>query len=290
MKYSILITAFLCFSISALSQFRKVEFTLYPNGLVYDDTTISRLKHIVDSMHTQYSKSNRHRSYYSHPQTKGHYITSRSGMATQILSDIQNKISLQDLVKKYPEVKREENLLIVLQETTYPNGRKDFRYTPCPQYNSNYFEIGLNTDKPEQIQTTGSDVRGRTGNWVYQYWPPGSNNGECINAFYLDSALKTIALPERYAAMLRYADYMIDSATSIYVPTGQGICGPKYDEALKKYVQPDTRDSAGQAKKVIAEAVKEALLLRCPTSILFENRKILFKTGGAYFKTLSSCI
>ena len=271
MKYSILITAFLCFSISALSQFRKAEFTLYANGLVYDDTTISRLKHIVDSMHSQYSKSYRRQSYYSHPQTKGHYITSRSGNAKQVLPDIQNNIPLQDFVKKYPEVKREENLLIVLLETIYPNGKKEFRYTFNPQNIENNLAIGLDTDKTEQIQTTGSDVRGRTGNWVYQYWPPGSNNGECINAFYLDSPLKTIALPERYAAMLRYADYMVDASASIYLPTAQSVCGPKYAEALQKYVPEDTRDSAGQAKKVIAEAVKEALRLRCPTSILFEN-------------------
>lgn len=271
MKYTILIVTFLCCTITAFNQFRKPQFTLYANGLVYDDTTISRLKHIADSMHSQYPKSNQHRSYYSHPQTKGHYISSRSGNAKQVLLDIQNNISLQDFVKKYPQVKREENLLIVLQETIYPNGKKEFRYTPCPQYNSNYLAIGLDTDKPEQIQTTGSDVSGRTGNWVYRYLPPGSNNGECIDAFYLDSPLKTIALPERYAAMLRYADYMIDSATSIYLPYGQGICGPKYEEALKKYVQPDTRDSAGQAKKLIAEAVKEALQLKCATSILFEN-------------------
>jgi hypothetical protein len=270
MKCSILITAFLYFSFTALSQFRKAEFTLYENGLVYDDTTISLLKHIVDSMHSQYPKSNQQGCYYSQPQTKGHYITSRSGNAKQVLLDIQNNISLQDFVKKYPQVKREENLLIVLLERKYSNGINEFRYTPYPENKENYLEICLD-NRSELLHITDSDIRGRTGNWVYCYWPPGSDHGECIDAFYLDSPLKTIALPERYAAMLRYADYMIDTSTSIYLPTGQGICGPKYEEALKKIVQPDTRDSADKVKKVIGEAVKEALRLKCPTSIMFEN-------------------
>ena len=179
MKYPILITAFLCCAITTISQFRKAEFTRYANGLVYDDTTVSRLKHIVDSMHSRYPKSNQQKSYYSRPQTKGHYITLGSGIAKQALLDIQNNILLQDFVKKYPQVKMQENLLIVLLERTY-DGKKEFRYAPYPEDDENYLEICLNADKPDLIQTTGSYIRGRTGNWVYSYRGPVDNFSEEI--------------------------------------------------------------------------------------------------------------
>jgi len=289
MKYPILITAFLCCAINTFSQFRKAEFTPYANGLVYDDTTVSRLKHIVDSMHSRYPKSNQQKSYYSRPQTKGHYITLGSGIAKQALLDIQNNIPLQDFVKKYRQVKMQENLLIVLLERTYA-GKKEFRYTPFPMDDENYSEIVLDADKPDLIQTTGNRILGRTGNWVYSYRAPDNNYSEEINAFYIDTPLKMIALPERYAAMLRYADYMIDPATCTFFPTAKNDfdftydgnkCGPKY-EALKKYVQGYTRDSISAYigkqlskqppfKKVFTEAVKEALQLQYPTSFWFET-------------------
>jgi hypothetical protein len=294
MKYTILIVVLLISAKTAFTQLRRPEYSRYTNGLLYEDTMLTRLKRIVNDRHTLYGTQSH--TYYSVPQAVGRYISLKSDKAKEAIQDMHNNISVEDFVKKYPQTTiRDSNVLIVLRKWEY-EGKKEFRYTLYPDstmedsYNHKYFS--LNTDSADVMQKSSTGgISCRTGNWVYSYWKSDEDDGECLSALYLNTPLKRVALPERYAAWVRYADCLIDTTTSIFFPTAKdgfnyyydgNKAGPKY-EALRKDVNEDTGYSIiisyiGKKlkkqpafKKLFTDAVKEALQLQYPTSFWFES-------------------
>jgi hypothetical protein len=289
MKYTILIVVLFISAKTAFTQYRNPEFKRYANGLIYNDTVFSRLKRIADTRHAQYKKSTQTRTYYSVPQTIGQYITCNIDNAKEAIADMHNNISLEDLVKKYPQTIIDSNVLIVLLK----RGKKELIYTlyPNSDMENSFTRIGLDTDSADVMHKTSDGViGGRTGNWVYSWWEDGKKYGHNLRAFYLSTPLKTVALPEKYAAWVRYADCLIDTTTSTFLPGAKdgfsyyydgNKAGPKY-EALRKDVDDRKRDSAisyiekqfrtkPAFKKMFFEAVKEALQLKYPTSNWFET-------------------
>lgn len=292
MKYTILIVVLLISAKAAFTQLQRAEYSRYTNGLLYEDTMLIRLKRIADDKHTQYRKSSQR--YYSVPQAMGQVVSYRSDKAKEAIADMHNNISLEDFVKKYPQTTiRDSNVLIVLLKWEY-EGKKELRYTLYPDstMEHNFKYIGLNPDSADVMhRSSRGGIRCRTGNWVYEYWEAGKDHGESLYAYYLNTPLKRVALPERYSAWVRYADCLIDTTTSIFFPTAKDgfnywydghKYGPKY-EALRKNVNEDTGYSIiisyiGKQlkkqpafKKLFTEAVKEALQLQYPTSFWFES-------------------
>jgi hypothetical protein len=249
MKYTILIVVLLISARAAFTQHQRPEYSRYTNGLLYEDTMLTRLKRIADDRHTQYRKSTQ--SYYSVPQVIGQVVTYRSDNVKEAITDMHNNISLEDFVKKYPQTTiRDSNVLIVLLNWEY-EGKKELRYTLYPDstMEHNFKYIGLNADSAEVIhKSSRGGIRCRTGNWVYEYWEAGKDHGESLSAYYLNTPLKRVALPERYSAWVRYADCLIDTTTGIFFPTAKDgfnywYEGKKYGrkyEALRKNVNEDT--------------------------------------------------
>lgn len=293
MKYTILIVVLLIFAKAAFTQPKRPEYSRYTNGLLYEDTMLSRLKHIADDRNTLYRKSSQNRTYYSIPQAMGQYVSLVSDKAKEAITDMHNNISLEDFVKKYPKTTiKDSNILIVLHKWEYA-GKKELRYTLYPDstMEDNFNYLSLNADSADVMQKTSTGgIRCRTGNWVYSYWKD-DDNREVLYAFYLNTPLKAVALPERYSAWVRYADCLIDTTTSIFFPTAKdgfnywydgNKYGPKY-ETLRKNVNEDTGYSnilsyIGKQlkkqpafKKLFTEAVKEALQLQYPTTFWFET-------------------
>src|ERR1700735_5589861 len=103
MKPLILLLLLSAGTITSYSQ--SAEFTVYPNGLIYDDTTITRLRSIADSLQKQFDKYPPGRDYYAIRQGRGHYIRMTTGDVRGAVADIRQGIGYEDFVKKYAEAK-----------------------------------------------------------------------------------------------------------------------------------------------------------------------------------------
>lgn len=287
MKYTILTLALLCSAITSFSQHENPEFTHYANGLIYDDTTISRLKHIVDSLHIRYKKCDLTRTYYSLPQAKGFSIKMDTGNLKAALHDIQSSISLGDFIKRYPLAVIDSGILFTLTKEIEDSVLKlEYRqHTADKGYDG---VITLQADKADKEVKDEYGSRGRAGKWVYQYSRATEYSSADIAAYYIETPVKAIALPDRYAARILYADCMIDTTTDIFLPNAvrerwdkPDKSGSKY-EAFMQYIQDNSADSIfknsiywadsaldehiknklslqPQFKKLLAEAVEEAL-------------------------------
>jgi hypothetical protein len=296
MKHTILIIAFIANAITAFTQIRRNVFTPYANGLIYDDTSISRLKLIIDSIHLRYKNCGVNRTCYSLPQGKGFYIELDSGNVKPALKDIQRNMSLSAFVKKYPLAKV-DSILIVLKERSY-GGKKELKYDALPEDRS-LRPIYLDADSVDVMHKTLRGFGCRAGNWVYVYYPGSKNYNAEILAFYIEAPLKTTTLPKPYAAKILYADCMMDTTTNKYLPTAQEEpqfslklkeFGPRFD-SLKQYILDNTVDSllnfnwtdnavevhiekhlSAQPlfKKLLSAAVEEALQFTYTTTNWFE--------------------
>jgi hypothetical protein len=241
MKYIFLMTILVCKAIAACAQFHESEFTIYRNGLIYDDTTINRLKLIVDSLHLKYKNCDFKKAYYSLAQARGHHIFLDTTNISQALKDIQNNMSLGDFIKKYPLARVDSNTLITLEEETMDNN-KSIVYTDQISFDGEFEQIMLNGDSADKTYACEYFIQGRIGNWVYHYTVGQDYTTEKINIFYIETPFRTITLPDRYASLVIYSDCMIDTTTSTFLATAKTghlfneTGGPKY-QAFVKYLR-----------------------------------------------------
>ena len=96
---------------SACSQ--NAEFKVYPNGLIYSERTMAKLSRIVDSLNLKYKTCNYNTVFNSKSQTIGHVVKMEKGNILAAKNDLQNAISLDEFLKKYPEAKIERDVLIL---------------------------------------------------------------------------------------------------------------------------------------------------------------------------------
>lgn len=292
MKNTILTFVLLFCAITGICQ--RAEFTKFANGLIYDDTTISRLKHIVDSLHIRYRRCDMNRTYYSMPQAKGFYLKMTSGNFKEAYNDIQNNISLEDFYKKYPSAVIDSNQLITISQ--YKN---TISVTPHSTGKRSHGAFHLDTGWVNMQKHSKYGDIGRIGNWVYGYYVNDRNIPYEIMAIYLETPLKTSVLPGRYSTRILYADCMVDTTTNIFTSTASSgrwfeeKHGPKYEELEKLIIKTAGKSPyeyavmrggkavdtfmgyqlsrEPQVKKLFNEAVEEALQSEYITSDWFES-------------------
>jgi hypothetical protein len=135
---------------------------------------------------------------------------------------------------------------------------------------------------------------------VYEYCATSQYLCPQLNAYYLETPVTSITIPEKYAAKILYADCMIDTTQNIYFPNARSDRdiqshkrGQKYGEFIG-YVNNNTFDSnrhnfyyygirasdtcvrnrlslQPQFKKLLGEAAEEALQNDYKTSDWFED-------------------
>src|SRR5580692_1270048 len=107
-----LILSLLLCAVGTASHGQRAEFTIYPNGLIYDDATIGRLRSIADSLQQKFSTCPLAGDYYAIRQGRAHYIKMNSGDIKAAVADIQGGIGYEDFVKKYPSARVDSFVLV----------------------------------------------------------------------------------------------------------------------------------------------------------------------------------
>lgn len=187
--------------------------------LLYSDTTISKLKHIVDSLNLKYATFDVNKEYLSSFQAVAHYLYIKKGDFEKMEKDMNEGILYKDFIKKYPvENKyREENEIIVKFHNELFEGNymitfstlsvgQDYSIEFSPLFGYGYGdEIYLN----ENLENYQNEKL-KKGKWIY------SKNEESITAFYIVEPLEIAPIKETYAKMIQYADFMIDTTEQIF--------------------------------------------------------------------------
>lgn len=178
------------------------EFHINNRGLIYPDSTITQLKHIVDSLNLKFKVCDRNKTYHSVPQAAAHLIRSKDQEARLVKADIDKGISFEELIRKYPHCEVDKNVLVVREEYTEDNASK-----------TDYSIMPLGNQSDRTITSNDSNPHNK---WIYTYTKTGRYTEESITALYFVEPFQSTAIPASYAQLIQYADCLIDTTAAIY--------------------------------------------------------------------------
>jgi len=203
------------------------EFKTYNNGLIYSDSTMNQLTHIVDSLNLKFKRCDLNRTYYAKSQGIGNYISLEKGNIKQALKDISNNINFEDFIKKYKDAEADYKILIV--KSRY----KDYSDKWIVEFSG---QTMIDYGEPE-IKIEGNPEyynKPLEGKWVIEHYEKTEYSEESLNAFYITDEFKTIKIPEKYARMILYSDCVIDTTADIFTDKARND-GRYYSVSDKEY-------------------------------------------------------
>jgi hypothetical protein len=193
-----------CCTISAYSQ--EKEFPTHRNGLIYSERTMGKLSHIVDSLNLKYKTCNFNTTFYSKSQALAHLIKVDSGSIKAAKKDLDDHISWEDFVAKYPKTKIERNVLMVKENVK--------SYAGIDEVSIN--EVVLNGDKGFSFITENLlfyDYDFSNG-WLVDYTEKCEYWEESLTAVFFPEDFNSVPIPQKYAQMIGYSDCLIDTTTT----------------------------------------------------------------------------
>ena len=101
MKYLILL--YLTFTGGLMAYGQLPDFPLHANGLLYDETLMSRLRHLADSVRSRVKQAGTEGDYYSPKQTTARLVRVDTGDIYGAFNDLKRGISFEAFVRKYPQ-------------------------------------------------------------------------------------------------------------------------------------------------------------------------------------------
>jgi hypothetical protein len=177
---------------------------IYPNGLIYADTTMHKSRLIVDSPNAKFRANNVSHPYYSLPQGRADYVEIPS---KAVLQEIKKGMSYAGFAKAHPGSIVQKDAWLVKTHYT-DQGKRLIQYYGLPAACCEEVSISLPS-------TAAND---KNSGWVI------SADGKA--AFYIKK-LETQQLPPAYARLVQYVDYVIDTTTDIYLPGAKEIVDQK---------------------------------------------------------------
>jgi len=206
MKKSVLGFALL-FSLRTFAQ--NPEFAKSGNGLIYSDVTISQLRHIVDSLNIKFRICDLHKVYLAKAQARGNYISLDDGDIKAARRDIENHISYDEFVKKYPKAESSADLLVVRYIYKDYDDKDAIEFSNPELDGSDGYSILFE----ENINQYKRPLKGK---WVFDYQKKSKDSDESLEGFYFTTEFEAMALPEKYARMVQYSDCMVDTSVEIF--------------------------------------------------------------------------
>ncbi|MBK7243511.1 MAG: hypothetical protein IPH98_06565 [Saprospiraceae bacterium] len=182
------------------------EFKVYPNGLIYSEQTMDKLSHIVDSLNLKYKTCNFNTVFYSKSQTIGHIVKVDIGNIKDAKKDMENQISLDDFLKKYPQATVERNVLII--KSKYKNYEQ--------QDVVEFEEFDLKSDYGFSITSENVSLYQKdfSNKWLWEYSEKTNYSDESLAAIYFSTNFSSFSIPQKYSQMIGYSDCLIDTTTT----------------------------------------------------------------------------
>jgi|GEM_PF-4086673 len=166
--------------------------------LIYSDEAREALKHIVDSLNLEFSVSQA-QSYKACMQGRGNYFFIRGTESTEAIKDIEAGFSFSQMAAKYPGAEMQPDVVVERLETIL-NGEAAVVYAA----------VSLGYMIPSAVFTEGEALPSK--GWVFSY----DTEYNAVTAYYVPDGLSAPVLPERYARLVQYTDFLVPAETSVY--------------------------------------------------------------------------
>lgn len=205
----IFISIILIIKICSLIAQSNSEFTIYPNGLIYSEATMSKLEHIVDSLNLKYKSCDKNPQYNTLPTVRASIIQLNASKDSikKAYSYLTNGIDLDKFIKYFPTTEVNKDLKLYINH--YTNSKKEdkteFWTIPGDYYLWN---------EVFETKTTPQLKKYVMGLWypeIHKY------NAERLSAIILLESPKSQIIPQEYAQMIQYGDCLIDTSASLYL-------------------------------------------------------------------------
>lgn len=124
-----------------------------------------------------------------------HYIYMESGDIKSAVKDMENNLSFNKWLAKHPNVKLEENLLVVKTDYSLMKNKKSTNYTSLPSKNR----------LPHSIISKNS-LTSSSRRWIFNYSPKNKFSDEFLIGFYFTSDFGFEALTEHAPKIIAYGN------------------------------------------------------------------------------------
>lgn len=235
------------------------EFGQAANGLIYSAQTMGQLRHIVDSLNLKHKVCELRRAYRSQRQGQAHYVRLEAGDLAAARQALAAGLVPDEFKRQFPQAKVQYDLLVInRQESSGRQTRQELMtvYESIPFDNTGEYELRLPGSPP-------APVAGQAG-WVVSSSPKTQYSPAYVEGFYFPAGMRQAPLPARYAALVQYADCLIDTTAQIYLAPAKrtGVRYrtdvPKTEKALLDYAHQQTQQPSLEAKGKETEAAQEA--------------------------------
>jgi hypothetical protein len=195
MRKLILLSLAIVYALTLTGQ--NTEFTIHDNGLIYDEQTMARLGHIVDSLNVRFQTCE--------PKD---YQSLEQGFATVVLVEkdvarakkaINDGIHLETFLQQFPHAKHRREWIVKSRYSDYRDN-KVLAYASLPLRHGDDF----------RIQRPDRRANDRTRGWLFE-----EQQGTLV-AFYIEN-VQSSPIPGEYAQLIQYVDCMIDTTAQLYL-------------------------------------------------------------------------
>jgi hypothetical protein len=186
------------------------EFADQPNGLMYADSSMKKLSHMVDSLNLRFKVCDLSRTYYSNVQGtlwRVEFQDSADDLRA-LREDLDDNKPLDELLKKYKSrLSHVDTNLFAIEIPYREKGHEVLYLTGAPNggYSEDYPLSGINKKLAPR-------------KWEYLFDPKAQYTPEnSVTAYFLPQALVQQPIPAEYAGYIQYVDCMIDTSTLVFL-------------------------------------------------------------------------
>lgn len=227
--FSLILTITRCTGQNNENTGKSGEFKKFSSGLIYSDTTMSQLKFIVDSLNLKFRTCEMNKTFLAKYQARGHYFSLSKGKIKEARKDLENNISFEDFVKKYPASTIDKDLLIVKSRYKNYYDKEVIEIASIPT-NERY---GYEFDFEESPEIYEKQVK---NSWIIRYNNKNEYTDESVSGFYFETEFEKQPLAEKYARMVQYSECMVDTSTQIFKESARRT-GVRYDRKSQGKVE-----------------------------------------------------
>lgn len=198
-----LLIVFISIILSQVTLFSQSEFGYYDSSkLIYKSEYINKFKPVINFLNSNFP-TYKPKSFYSIPQTEGHYISVTSSDIQKAIDDINTKMSFDDFIKKYKEHATFYKNLLLVKHTEIKSGVKNYTIRVATHKYGNYYI--LNSTDSEKIN------RNQKGRWLINVDYNKDKKSGSLQGYYFIEDFKTQLIPPSYQKYIAYSQWLLDT-------------------------------------------------------------------------------
>ena len=180
----------------------------YNNGLIYNDLTIKKLQKIADSLNRQFKQIKQESDFLSYSYAQAQYVKIDAKKVKNHREIFTGRITFEELIEKYPVLALNKNAWVYKENDVKGHQTAEFKGFTSKSWH------GYPMDKWALIET-GDWVVHKEG-WVYM--PFRDYEALEMEASHLFTPFIQKKLPQKYALMIQYADFLVGEKINISFP------------------------------------------------------------------------